>query len=177
MRDDTPVRDDTMALVVAGYADQGRARRDFDAVVELVRTRQLFTRGMILVVRSAGGAARLEETSDDHGHIGHGWGAGVGVLVGLFDPVMLGTVVVGSVGGSVVDVFSGHRLRHALRVEVGQALAAGSAAFIGMVPSAARTALTAALPGAQAVSAVESDEITLTDLEVAVENALGRRAE
>lgn len=162
----------TMALVVAGYTDLGPARRDFDAVTALVRSRQLSTRGMILVSRSAGGEARLEETGDDHGHVGRGWRAGVGVLVGLYDPVMLGTVVVGSVGGRVMDVFTGHRLRRALQGEIGPALAAGTAAFVGMVPPDHRPVLEAALPGARAVSAVDTDIDTLTDLEVALADAL-----
>jgi uncharacterized membrane protein len=168
--------DETMALVVAGYPDVRLARLDFDVVTESVRSRQLSTRGLILVVRDVGGEARLEETSDDHGHIGHGWGAGVGVLIGLFDPVMLGTVVVGSVGGSVVDLFSGHRLRRALQVEVGQALASGSAAFIGMVPTGDRPVLEEALSGAGTLAVVESDVVTLTDLEVTLQNALAGNA-
>ncbi|WEO78809.1 DUF1269 domain-containing protein [Cryobacterium sp. SO2] len=166
--------DDRMALVVAGYPSPRAARQDFDSAAALVRARRLSTRGMILVARSVGEDVRLEETSDDHGHTGRGWGAGVGVLVGLFDPVMLGTIVVGSVGGSVVDAFSGHRLRRALQEEVGSALAAGTAAVVAMVPTGDQQVLEAALVGARAVAAVEADLTTLTELEAALEDAVAR---
>ena len=164
--------DDTMALVLAGYPAIGPARLDFDAVAASVRSRKLSTRGMILVVRSPAGVVQVEETSDDHGHTGRGWGSGVGVLVGLFDPVMLGTVVVGSVGGSVVDTFSGHRLRRALQEQVGGRLGAGAAAVLAVVPAGVWPDFAAALTGASAVSAVESDLATLTELEAALEDSM-----
>lgn len=164
--------DDTMALVLARYPAIGPARLDFDAVAALVRSRHLSTRGMILVARSPGGEVNVEETSDDHGHTGRGWGSGVGVLVGLFDPVMLGTVVVGSVGGSVVDTFSGHRLRRALQEQVGERLGAGTAAVLAVVPTGDRPDVAAALAGASAVSTVESDLATLTELEAALADSM-----
>jgi len=164
--------DNTVALVLAGYPAVDTARLHFQAAAVLVRSRELSARGLILVARNLDGAVNLVETCDDHGHTGRGWRAGVGVLVGLFDPVMLGTVVVGSLGGSVVDAFSGHRLRRALQEQIGAHLGAGAAAVLAVVPSSERPVLEATLAGANAVSAVESDLATLTELEAALQESM-----
>ncbi|WP_120337308.1 arylsulfatase [Cryobacterium soli] len=166
--------DNEMVLVVAGYQDIDTARRDFLATAALVRARQLATRGMILVTKNAQGEVRLEHTGDDHGHTGLGWGTGVGVVVGLFAPVMLGTVVVGAAGGALVDTFTGHRLRRVVHDEIGSALGAGSAAVIGVFPAEHRLAVELHLAGAFLFSLVESGPTDLAELEAELDQAMGK---
>jgi arylsulfatase len=165
---------DNMVLVVAGYQDVDTARHDFDAVAALVQARQVSSQGMILIARDADGEVRLEDTGDHLGRKGMGWGAGVGVLVGLFAPPMLASVVVGGGAGALVGKFADHKLKAGLKDKIGSALAEGSAVFIGVFPAEHRLAVEQALPGSPLKSVVESDEKGLGELQSALAEAMGK---
>ncbi len=166
--------DDLMVLVVAGYQDVATARQDFDAVADLVRAKQVSSRGAILIAKDADGEVHLDQTGDHLGRKGLGWGAGVGVLVGLFAPPMLASVAVGGAAGAVVGRFADHRLKAGLQDKIGDALAAGSAVFIGVFPAGERLTVERALAGSPAKSVVESDEKGLSELESALAEAMGK---
>jgi arylsulfatase A-like enzyme/uncharacterized membrane protein len=166
--------DDSMVLVVAGYQDAETAQHDFDAVAALVQARSVSSQGMILIVKDAGGEVRLEDTGDHLGRKGMGWGAGVGVLVGLFAPAMLASVVIGGGAGAVVGRFARHKLKAGLQDKIGSALADGSAVFIGVFPAEHRLVVEQTLPGSPMKSVVESDEQGLRELQAALAEAMGK---
>ena len=85
-------------LLVGGYGDLVSARRDFDAVVDLVKAKQVRVQGVILVAHDQDGEVTVVSTGDHLGRKGLGWGAGVGVVVGLFAPELLASVAVGAAG-------------------------------------------------------------------------------
>jgi arylsulfatase len=128
-------------VLVAGYQDLGAAQRDFDVLCGLVKDKQVTTEyGVILVAKDAGGKVTLADTGDHLGRKGSGWGTGVGVVVGLFAPPMLASVVVGAAAGAAVGKFAEHRLTSGIHDKIGEALPEGSAAVIGGAGAAGITA-------------------------------------
>ena len=114
-------------LLVGGYGDLVSAHRDFDAVVTLVKAKQVKVQGVILVAHDQDGEVTVVSTGDHLGRKGLGWGAGVGVVVGLFAPELLASVAVGAVGGAIVGRFAEHKIKTGLHDKLGQALPAGTA--------------------------------------------------
>ena len=60
-------------------------------------------------------------------------GGGVGVLVGLFNPVMLGAVVVGGAVGGLVGKFTKKKVDAGLADNLGEKLPAGAAVVITLI--------------------------------------------
>src|SRR5215468_6307926 len=81
--------DTPMDVLVAGYQDLDKARKDFDGLVGLVKGRQIKVEGVILVAHDESGEVTVADTGDHAGRKGLGWGAGVGVVVGLLAPPLL----------------------------------------------------------------------------------------
>ncbi len=68
--------DTPMDVLVAGYQRVGAARQDYDAVVELVKAKQVNVEGVILVAHDESGEVTVLSTGDHLGRKGLGWGAG-----------------------------------------------------------------------------------------------------
>ena len=77
---------DSFVVIMAAYQTADVPQRDFNALVEQVKSKSVRTEGVILVERAADGEVRVTQTGDHLGRKGMGWGGGVGVLVGLFSP-------------------------------------------------------------------------------------------
>ena len=150
--------DNTMDVLVAAYRDIDTARQDVDAVTDLVRNKSVTVEGVILVEHDTDGRVTVVSTGDHLGRRGLGWGAGVGLVVGLFQPELLGAVAVGAGAGALVGKFAEHRLTSGLGDRVGQALPPGTAGIIAVYPSGHRLAVEQALPGSLAKSVVASPE-------------------
>ena len=150
-------------VLVAGYQDLEPARRDFDALAEQVRNKQVALRGAVLVAKDADGNATVIDTGNHLGRKGAGWGAGVGVAVGLFAPALLASVAVGAAAGALAGTFADHRLKSGLHDKIGQALAAGTGVIIAVLPPGSRLAVEQALAGSPMKSVVELDHSTLRD--------------
>ena len=88
---------DTFDVIMAAYPDTGTAERDFEALVGLVKDKAVTSEGLILVEHDRDGKVRVTQTGDHLGRKGLGWGGGVGLVVGLFSPPLLASVVVGGV--------------------------------------------------------------------------------
>ncbi|MDH3958125.1 MAG: hypothetical protein OEU98_01465, partial [Actinomycetota bacterium] len=85
-------------LLVAAYQDPETADEEFDALAAKVRVKEIRAQGMILVAKDPDGTVNVKDTGDKAGRKGAMWGSGVGLLVGLASPVLLGSVVVGAAG-------------------------------------------------------------------------------
>ncbi len=166
--------DTTQMLLVAPYGDPDLAQSEFDAVVALVASKDLSTKGMILVSKDAQGSVTVADTGNHLGRKGAGWGGGVGVLVGLFSPPVLAAVAVGAAGGAIVGKFAGHKLTKSIQDDVSKALTPGTAVMIGVFPAAQRLAVQQALPGSPVKSVVESDEKGIDELTRALGEAMGK---
>ena len=112
---------DTLMLLVAGFPDPELAQKQFDDLVSRVESKEIASRGMILVSKDADGEVSVRDTGDHMGRRGAGWGGGVGVLVGLFAPPLLASVAVGAAAGGVVGKFAGHKVRNEIESKVSEA--------------------------------------------------------
>src|SRR5262249_59315332 len=153
--------DTPMDVLVAGYQDLDKARKDFDGLVGLVKGRQVKVEGVILVAHDESGEVTVADTGDHAGRKGLGWGAGVGVVVGLFAPPLLASAAVGGAAGALAGKFADHQLQAGNRGQRSQALPPGSAGVIAVFPDDDRLAIERALAGSIAKSLVESDSTGL----------------
>ena len=121
---------DTFAVVIAGYQAIEAAKKDFDALVQLVKDKKVKSEGIILVEHDADGDVRVSQTGDHLGRKGMGWGGGVGVLVGLAAPPLLAATAVGAAAGGIVGKFAKHKVDSGLEAGLGDKLKPGTAAII-----------------------------------------------
>jgi arylsulfatase A-like enzyme/uncharacterized membrane protein len=163
-----------MDVVLAVYADAGAAARDFDALCAQVQGKTVKSDGVILVERGADGQVRVTHTGDHLGRKGMGWGGGVGLLVGLFSPPLLASVVVGGAVGGLVGRFAKHKVDSGLEAGLGDKLQPGTAVVIAMVEEDDRLLTEQALAGSLAKSVVAMDKNGLAELKVAVAEAAGK---
>ena len=165
---------DTFDVVMAAYQDTGAAERDFDALVRMVKDKAVRSEGVILVERDAGGQVRVTQTGDHLGRKGLGWGGGVGLVVGLFSPPMLASIVVGAAAGGLIGKFARHRVESGLEKGVGEKLQPGTAVIIAVIDSGDRLAAERALAGSPAKSVVPMDKKGLRELKAALAEAAGK---
>jgi len=119
-------------VVIAAYLIPDLAQQDFDALVGLVRDKQLTVEGVALVTNDADGTVTINETGDHLGRKGLEIGGGVGLVVGLFAPPLLASVVVGGAAGALVGKFARHRVESGLEEKMGAALPPGSAGIVAI---------------------------------------------
>ena len=124
---------DSYDLIMAAYQDGDAAGKDFDALVALVRAKKVRTEGMILVGHDAGGRVTVHQTGDHLGRKGLGWGGGVGLVVGLFNPALLASIVAGAAVGGLAGKFMEHKVASGMETGLGEKLPAGQAAIVAMV--------------------------------------------
>ena len=161
-------------VVVASYQDLDAARRDFQALADRVKDKQIALRGAVLVGKDADGKPVLIDTGNHLGRRGAGWGAGVGLAVGLFAPALLASAAVGAAAGALAGTFADHRIKSGLQEKIGQALTAGSGVIIAVSLPSSRLAVEQALGGSPAKSVAEIDKPALRGLEGALAEAMGK---
>jgi len=145
-------------VLVAGYQSIEKATEDFDALLELVKTKQVEVGGVILVSHAEDGTVDVQQTGDNLGRKGMGWGGGVGVAVGLAAPPLLAATAVGAVAGGAMGKFVDHRVETGLHDKIGENLPPGSAGIIAVFDDRQRLAVEQALPGSPMKSVVQSDK-------------------
>ena len=164
-----------MDVLVAGYQDIETARTDFDRLVGLVKAKMVKVEGVILVSHDADGDVTIADAGDHVGRKGLGWGAGVGLVVGLFAPPLLASVILGGAGGAVVGKFADHQLKSGIKNKIGQLLPPGSAGIIAVFADDQRLAFEQALPGSLLKSVVLSDKDGLVrGLKTSLAEAMGK---
>lgn len=159
-------------ILVAGYRDLEIARRDFAKLVDEVERERFLVKGAALLTKDENGNPTVVELDNHLGAKGAGFGAGIGILVGLFAPPILGSVLIGAAAGALVAAFAGHEMKVGLRHEVSRALDAGTAAVVALVPPSSLTFAERDLLGADSKSIVRLDKSTVNSLEKEIERAL-----
>ncbi len=119
-------------VVIAAYLIPDLAQQDFDGLVKLVGDKQLKVEGVALVTNDADGKVSIKETGDHLGRKGLAIGGGVGLVVGLFAPPLLASVVVGGAAGALVGKLARHRVESGLEEKMGAALPPGSAGIVAV---------------------------------------------
>ena len=163
-------------VLVAAYHEIDAARADFDALMRLVQAKGAQIEGAILVAHDTDGNVTVEQHGDHMGRKGAGWGAGVGLVVGLLQPALLAPVVVGAAGGAVVGKFTDHKLKTGIHDQIGENLPPGSAGIILVFPAEHRLAIEQTLPGAPLKSVVQTDEHGVKALKESLADAMGKFA-
>ena len=163
-----------MDVLVAGYQTIEAAQHDFDRLVDGVKAKDLKVDGAVLVTHDADGNVTVVDTGDHLGRKGAGWGAGVGVAVGLFQPELLAAVAVGAAAGAVVGKFAHHKLESGIHDRIGEAMPPGTAGIIAVYAPEHRLAVEMALAGSPMKSVVESDGKGIKDLQASLEEAMGK---
>jgi arylsulfatase A-like enzyme/uncharacterized membrane protein len=161
-------------VLVAGYQDIDTATNDFDALVALVKGKQVEIEGVILVTHAEDGTVNVQQTGDHRGRKGMGWGGGVGLAVGLAAPPLLAVTAAGAAAGGLVGRFVDHRLETGIHDKIGENLPPGSAGIIGVFDDEQRLAVEQALSGSQLKSVVQSDKQGVQALKNGLAEAMGK---
>jgi arylsulfatase A-like enzyme/uncharacterized membrane protein len=161
-------------VIMAAYPSIGPAERDFDTLVQLVKDKAVRSEGVILVEHDADRQVRVTQTGDHLGRRGLGWGAGVGLVVGLFAPPLLASVVVGGAVGGLIGKFAKHKVDSGIGEGLGDKLQPGTAVVIAVVDHDDRLAAEQALAGSLAKSVAAMDGKSVTDLKGALAEAAGK---
>jgi arylsulfatase len=143
-------------VLVAVYQDLDEATRDFDGLMQIVKAKQVEVEGAILVTHDASGGVTVVQHGDHLGRKGLGWGAGAGLVVGLFAPPLLASVVVGGVAGGLIGKFTDHKVRAGME-KLGDKLPPGTAGT-AVFDEDYRLAIERALPGSPAKSVAQTDK-------------------
>ena len=162
---------DSYDLVMAAYQEAEAAADDFDALVRLVREREVRSQGVILVEKDADGRVTVRQTGDHLGRKGLGWGGGVGLVVGLFSPALLASVAVGAAAGGLIGRFAEHKVASGMETGFGEKLKPGTAAVVAMIDDEDRLAAERALAGTPARSVVAMDKKGVRGLKDALAEA------
>ena len=144
-------------VVIAAYLIPDLAQQDFDGLVKLVGDKQLKVEGVALVTNDADGKVSITETGDHLGRKGLAIGGGVGLVVGLFAPPLLASVVVGGAAGALAGKFARHRVESGLEDKMGAALPPGSAGIVAIYDRSKAGILDATLASAVRKSVVQVD--------------------
>ena len=161
-------------VLVAGYQTVDAANKDFDALVEGVKAKQVRLEAAILVAHDADGNVTVHRTGDDLGRTGTKWGGGVGFLVGLAAPPLLASVVVGAAAGRVLGKVADHKVEQGLHDKLGEAMPPGTAAIIAMFDSQQRLGIEQILSGSPAKSVVETEKKGMAALKDSLGEAMGK---
>jgi hypothetical protein len=158
----------TVDVLAAGYLDLEAARLGFAALCDLVRDGRVATGyGVILVAKDRDGTVTLAGASDHTGRPGLRWDSGVGLVVGLFSPPMLASIVTGGGAGG----FAGHDSGGGGR-NLGGKLAPGGAAVIAVI-GGGRPAAEKALGGSLSASVIPMDGQNLAQLRDSLAEVMG----
>ncbi|GAA1938150.1 hypothetical protein GCM10009775_32790 [Microbacterium aoyamense] len=122
-----------LALVVGSYDDTAAASEDYEALRSGQDSGGYEIIGAVVLVRDKDGKVQVKE----HGahSVGHGaaWGAGAGVVVGLFAPPLLAATAVGAGIGAILGKIKKSRDEKRFGVDVDEYLAPGTSAVVAVV--------------------------------------------
>jgi len=161
-------------VIIAAFPVADLATKNFDQLVQLVKDKKIETEGMILVEKDKDGKLSVSETGDHLGRKGMGWGAGVGLLVGLAAPPLLGAVAVGAAGGALVGKFAKQKVVKGMESGLGEKLKPGTAIILAIVPEDDQLAAEKALPDSPGKSVAVIDKSGKEGLQEALAEAGGK---
>lgn len=122
-----------LALVVGSYDDTAAASHDYDALRSGQDSGGYEVVGAVVLERDKDGKVSVKEHGDKS--VGHGaaWGAGAGVVVGLFAPPLLAATAVGAGIGAILGKIKKSREEKKFGVDIEEYLAPGTSAVVAVV--------------------------------------------
>ena len=97
---------DQMDVLIAIYLFEDLARKDYDAVMDLVEEKEIDVQGVVLASKDAEGEMEVIEAGDHAVRKGATMLGGAGLVVGLFAPPLLAATAVGAGIGAVAGKFA-----------------------------------------------------------------------
>ena len=161
-------------VIISAYPKIEPAKKNFDALVKLVKDKKIKSDGMIIVQKDEEGNLSVSETGDHMGRKGAGWGGGVGLLVGLAAPPLLAATAVGAVAGAVVGKFAKQKAVKGIESGMGENLKPGTAVVLAIVREQDRMTAELALPDSLAKSVATIDGKGKDGLQEALAEAGGK---
>ena len=161
-------------VVVAGYPPHGTAQQDFDELVRRITTKEIRSEGAILVEKQADGEVVVTQTGDHLGRKGMGWGAGVGVLVGLAAPRCSPRSPSAAQRGQWSASSPSAELKSGLEEGSATNLQPGMAAVITIIDTDDRLVAEQALPGSPAKSVAPTEGTGIDELKEGLAEAMGK---
>jgi arylsulfatase A-like enzyme/uncharacterized membrane protein len=161
-------------VFVGGYRDIEEATKDFDALADLVKDKQVKIEAAILITHAEDGTVSVQQTADHRGRTGVEYGGAVGFLVGLAAPPLLAATAVGAAAGGLVGRFVDKRVETEMHDKIGENLPPGTAGIIALFDDAERFAVEKALPGALAKSLAQTDKKGVKALKDGLAEAMGK---
>ncbi|MDR7187318.1 putative membrane protein [Microbacterium sp. BE35] len=124
---------ENLALVVGSYDDTAAASDDYKALRNGQDAGGYEIIGAVVLVRDKDGKVQVEEHGDRSVGKGAAWGAGAGVVVGLFAPPLLAATAVGAGIGAILGKIKKNREEKQFGVDVDEYLAPGTSAVVAVV--------------------------------------------
>ena len=160
-------------VLVAAYQSIDAATRDFDGLMQIVQEKQVQIEGAILVTHDADGQVTVVQHGDNLGRKGLGWGAGAGLVVGLFAPPLLAATAVGAAAGGLIGKFTDRKVKAGME-DLGEKLPPGTAGVIAVFDDEYRLQIERALPGSPAKSVAQTDKEGVSALKEELATAMGK---
>jgi len=122
-----------LALVVGSYDDTDAASEDYQALRSGQDAGGYEIIGAVVLVRDKDGKVQVKEHGDKSVGRGAAWGAGAGVVVGLFAPPLLAATAVGAGIGAIIGKIRKNHEEKQLGVDIDEYLAPGTSAVVAVV--------------------------------------------
>lgn len=158
-------------VLIAVYLFAKPARTDFDAVMELVKEKKIKAEGVVLAEKDHSGKMSIVETGDHLGRKGAEIGGGVGLVVGLFAPPLLASVVVGAGVGALLGKFAKHRVESGIEEKLAQTLPDGAATLIAIYDQAGAADVQKAVANAAKTAVAQIDGTSAKELKAGLAEA------
>jgi len=122
-----------LALVVGSYDDTALASEDYEALRSGQDAGGYEIIGAVVLVRDKDGKVQVKEHGDKSVGKGAAWGAGAGVVVGLFAAPLLAATAVGAGVGAILGKIKKNHEEKQFGVDVDEYLAPGTSAVVAVV--------------------------------------------
>lgn len=158
-------------VLIAAYLFVDPARKDYDAVMQLVEEKKIKVEGVVLASKDHAGEMTVVEAGDHLVRKGAEVVGGVGLVVGLFAPPLLAATVVGAGVGALVAKFAKHRVESGIEEKMDEVLPAGAATLIAIYDHAGADEVEKAIANAAKTSVAEIDGKNVKELKAGLAEA------
>ena len=160
-------------VLIAAYLFVDPARKDYDAVMQLVEDKTIEVVGVVLASKDHAGEMHVLETGDHLVRKGAEILGGAGLVVGLFAPPLLAATLVGAGVGALVGKFAKHRVESGIEEKMNETLPAGAATLIAIYDHAGADDVHKAVANAAKTSVAEIDGKSVKELKAGLAQAQG----
>jgi uncharacterized membrane protein len=158
-------------VLIAAYLFDDLAKRDYDAIMQLVEDQAITVQGVVLASKDESGEMQVVQAGDHTVRKGATLFGGAGLVVGLFAPPLLAATAVGAGVGALAGKFAKHRVASGIETKLDDTLPAGSAALIAIYDHGDGDAVAQAIPNAIKTSIAVIDGASAKELKAGLAEA------